>query len=361
MKKSIYSRIKNAAGEDGVLPESFNILLPYEEPEGGETGVTEEPKTPKKRKKTRKAAAVSDGDPMPRQGEFDAVMVRIPGRMKHNVFVNFYIAARLKSAIEAYYDLRVEGSSYKTSKVERIERKINNVIRLIDRYEPVSVIDPVLSQLVALKTERDKAAVFGEYLATEGVTVQQVKTGIALLGTFGDETVTELLAELGMSEELAFFAVKALRTILKDDCDFVKAAWKLASGLRGWGKVAAILEMPDKIDDEEVRRWILAHGAQNELGLYISACECAIKGDLKGYMTSLDDTNELVDKELGDGICDIFDGLFQAESVKNADSFSEVPDIYLAIASFKAAEDRGCFALCREAPRIVEKLKARKI
>ena len=30
MKESIYSRIKKAAGEGGVLPESFNILLPYD-------------------------------------------------------------------------------------------------------------------------------------------------------------------------------------------------------------------------------------------------------------------------------------------------------------------------------------------
>ena len=63
----------------------------------------------------------------------------------------------------------------------------------------------------------------------------------------------------------------------------------------------------------------------------------------------------------GDGICEIFDGLFQVEKVKDADSFSEVPDIYLAVASFKAAEKKGLFAYCREAPRIVEKLIERKI
>ncbi len=380
MKESIYSRIKKAAGEGGVLPESFNILLPYDvsgEAAGEDASVNaevtadgntpgsdsqEDGKKPKKRRKSKRdAAALNSGEPAPRQGEFDAVMVRIPGRMKHSVFVNFYIALRVKSAIEAFYVLKKKSGGLKQSKIERLERKVYNVMTLIDRYEPVSVIDPVLSQLVTLKTDREKAAMFGEYLATEGVTVQQVKTGIALLGTFGDDSYKELLTSLGMCEELTFFAVKALRTVIKDNGEFARTAQKLAAGLRGWGKVAAILEMPDKIEDEDVRRWILSHGAQNELGLYISACECAIKGDLKGYMMSLDGAEILVDKDLGDGICDIFDGLFQAEKVKDADSFSEVPDIYLAVASFKAAEARGCFQLCREAPRIVDKLTARRI
>lgn len=383
MKEKIYDIIVRELDGEGFPAEEFSLL-----------------------KYLTETGSVQGGDgASPADGEFDAVMIRLPRRIKQPVFVNLHVASRLKNGIRAQSSLsgrltpgqkkredkkaakiaareaelalpelsaeeraklskRLENikkraAIRKERREERLTRRVNAAVDIAGKYEPVTVADQVISFLDTLRVKHGDIRDFGTYLCENSCTTQAAKLGLAMLGFFGDETSKPLVKSFCGFEEFTYFALKTLKSITRGQDEFTEYCVTLLEKLSGWGKVAAILELPDRIDDENLRTRILAHGAGNNIGLYIIAAECAIKGGLKELMLESEQAGEPLDKALADGICNIFDGLFQAEKIKDADSFSEVPDMGTTIASFKEAYRNGAFDNAAEAPRIAKQLKER--
>ena len=318
IEKSNYNIITDSMIETGHLPENFSIL-DYVPSEHGA------------------------------QGELEAVMVRMPRIIMHPFFVNEVIACVIKRGAEDY---SVNGP---------LSKKVKKAIETINSYEPVTIADRVLSLMYKKNDEvarRKKNADFARFLIEEGDTLQSVKFGLAMLGVFGEadnEDDIKLVKTLGCCDEFTFFSVKTLTRLLSGNA-FNEAAVTLMAETRGWGKIAAVLELPDKIDDEKLRLAILAKGAKNELGLYHLAAECAIKGGLNDYLLNMESENEKMPEIISNGICDIFDGLFEAEKL-DGDSFNEVPNINLIITDFCLMYERGLIS--GTAADIYERLKNR--
>lgn len=336
----IYKLISGALADGRALPDDFNILriaqgeeYPVQEDDGIDREFTDEGV---------------------RQGEFDAVVSRLPGRFTQHLLVNFRIATILKKGIIAYSDLI--NAKQNDGSMQIAEKKVKAARAIIDKYETITIADKVLSQVVNLKTPKDKCAAFGRYLAKGGDSILQVKFGLAMLGFFGNFDDKETVMVLGKCEELTYFAAKALSLIIKDEKELSGSLVELASCTKGWGKVAAMLELPDKVKDKDQREWIVAHGNENVLGLYILAVEAAIKGNLGGLLLEAIDEKKPVEGDVAKGACNIIEGLFQAENVQGADSFTEVPDIGTMLSSFAICVSSGLLS-GETAETLVEKLK----
>ena len=341
--ESIYNIISANLIGGSILPDDFNILRIVkgeEYPAPKDDGVDRE--------------FTDDGV---RQGEFDAVVSRLPRRFTQHLLINFRIARVLKKGINAYCSLKA--GSLDAKGMAKAEKKVKAAKAIIDKYETITIADKVLSQVDHLKTPRDRIAEFGRYLAKEGTSVQNVKLGLAMIGFFGKYADKELVLTLGKSEELTHFAVKALSIIVKEEPDLCDCLIELAKATRGWGKVAAILELPDKIKSQESKDWLLAHGNENTLGLYILAVEAAIKGDLDGRLTDAVNEKKPISEEVSKGILNIIEGLFQAEKIQGADSFSEVPNVGTLLSTFAFCV-KGGLITGENAQLMVDKLTEKK-
>lgn len=384
MKEKIYDILVRELDGEGFPPREFSLLKYL-----AETGSAQN---------AGDGAAAADG-------EFDAVMIRLPRRIKQPAFVNLYVASRLKNGIKALNarsgsltpraearlkartlkearkkaglasadlseedlkklekkaDRRSKRESKKNERrAEKLTRRINAALDIAGKYEPVTVADQVVSFLDFLRTDHADIRDFGVFLCENACSVQAAKLGLAMIGFFGGEDSKPLVKRFCPFEEFTYFALKTLRSVTKDSGEFNGYCVTLLEKLSGWGKVAAILELPDRIEDDGLKKRILTSGAANDIGLYVTSAECAIKGGLKALMLESEHAHEPLEKPLADGICDVFDGLFQAEKIKDADSFSEVPDMGTIIASFKEAYRNGAFDNAAEAPRIAKQLSER--
>ncbi|MBR5059989.1 MAG: hypothetical protein IKX06_04365 [Clostridia bacterium] len=385
MKEKIYDIILREIEDDGAPSGDFSLLRYL-----SETGNTTQGRGD--------ASQIVDG-------EFDAVMVRLPRRIKQPAPVDLFIALKLKSGIKALNEqagklspkqrARAEAKMTKEARkkaelssaslseaeaeklkkradrrekraakrkerrAERLSRRVDSALETAGRYEPVTVADQVVSFLDFLRVGHADIRDLGVFLCENACTVQAAKLGLAMIGFFGGDDSKPMVKNFCVFEEFTYFALKTLKAIEKDGDAFCGFCVELTEKLSGWGKVAALLELPDRIEDEDLRMRILTHGAQNNIGLYVTAAECAIKGGLKSLMLENEQPREPIEGPLADGICEIFDGLFQADKIKDADSFSEVPDMGTIIASFKEAYRNGAFDNAPEAPRIAKQLKER--
>lgn len=121
------------------------------------------------------------------------------------------------------------------------------------------------------------------WLCLNGVTRQQVKAGIGLLGLAGDPARdTDLITRLGLLEELTLYSAVALSNLLPDS-DL--AILNLADQVENWGRIHCVhrLRRSDKL---EVRRWLLYGGYKNgvmtEEIAYIVASTGGLREALEG-------------------------------------------------------------------------------
>lgn len=289
-------------------------------------------------------------------GEFEAVVVRMPVRIYHHAFVNMHIANVVYRGAKALDESeRLWAGSKKHA---RAISKVEACIKIINKYEPVSVVDRVMSHLARRSVTKSLVAKLGRFLITDDKSDECKKTGIAFLGTFGAGKDISAISELAINEEYTFFAIKALKQLMGEGEDFIKKATDIASKTYGWGKIAAILELPDKIQDKDVKAFLLEGGTANYIGKYLLAVECAIKGRLYDYLERTVSENLSIGPDMASGICDIFQGLIEAESIKDADSFTEIDGILKIISNFCTLYENNRID-CKEAADIYENLKKR--
>ncbi len=278
-------------------------------------------------------------------------------RVGHNAFVNRYIAGRIKKAAKASEKLAEGGISFK--KKNKLIETVRSAEQVIDKYEPVTVADSVMSHLVSMNVKKELLAEYAGTLLSDEKSIQCKKTGIAFLGTFGTAKDIPAVMSLAKNEEFTFFAVKALKQLEGDGAKFTDDCAEIASETSGWGKIAAILELSDNIESEDVRKFLLASGTSNSIGKYHLAVECAIKGRLYEYLENCLANDINPGRDMSEGICDIFKGLIEAESVKNADGFSEVENIDAIVGDFCKMYEKGSLE-CPNALEIYNYLKNRK-
>lgn len=304
--KSIYETISENLSPDGFLPGDGPLLLPDHDSLDEDLRENWVP------------------------GEFEAVMVRLPYRIKEISLVNYLFARTLARCI-------------------RLPTRENRdrLLAKLRRYAVVSVADPVLSHLAGMHVDRMKARKLALDFVQNGTERNVVKFGIVLLGAYGQPEDCELIGRLGVHEEFTFFAVKAMRNLDKSPA-YQQRLIRLGERTDGWGKIAVILEFDDTGLTDETKDWILRHGCKNRIGLHYTACECGIKGGLVQYLSSFSVFQPgsfagAVDAEMTEGICDIVDGLMIGATLKDADGIHEMPNARGLVSAFKWVADNDGF------------------
>lgn len=296
--KSIYETICDSMDAEGYLPEGAPLLLPDHDSLDEDLKQNWVP------------------------GEFEAVMVRLPYRIKEMSFINYLIARCVAKCIKA----------------PTRENREKLLVKL-RRYAVVSIADPVLSHLAGMNVDRIKARKLAVDLITNSTERNVVKFGIVLLGAYGLPEHCDLICQVGTHEEFTFFAVKAMRNLDKTS-DYQKRLVELGERTNGWGKIAVILEFDEVGLTAETKEWILRRGCTNRIGIQFTACECAIKGDIVQYLSSFSEylPGEFagaIDEEMTNGICNIVEGLLIGANMKDADGIHELPNARGLASAFK--------------------------
>jgi hypothetical protein len=136
-----------------------------------------------------------------------------------------------------------------------------------------------LSRLGDLTAAR--AVVYARRLIHESTDREPLKLGALLVGLFGDVSDVEDLIVIGRHEEFTLFSALGAARLVTDP---VKLWWRMARGVRGWGKVHLVERICDVLEETEgyddVRAWLLREGCDNEVLPEYLACRCAVGGRL---------------------------------------------------------------------------------
>jgi hypothetical protein len=137
---------------------------------------------------------------------------------------------------------------------------------------------------------RTRVADIGRWLCEHGVTRQQAKAGLGLLGISGRPDDAALIVRLGLLEELTLYSVVGLKNLLPD-AD--AALFDLAQQVSGWGRIQCIFRLKDSALPE-VRYWLLHGGYENEVMTEEVAYIAATAGSLRAALDSEPD-DEILD------------------------------------------------------------------
>ena len=146
---------------------------------------------------------------------------------------------------------------------EALDNK-DSIVRLYD--EIIHAIDPQKMNLEAILN-------FGDYLISYGVSLLAVKAGLTLLAGFKVPFVEDVCLELGAYEEFTYYAARILSNGNWEDGN--EKLFRLAKQLHGWGRIHAVAYI--KADTQEIKDWLLYHGAENEIVPQYSADDCLRK------------------------------------------------------------------------------------
>jgi hypothetical protein len=137
---------------------------------------------------------------------------------------------------------------------------------------------------------RTRVADIGRWLCEHGVTRQQAKAGLGLLGISGRPDDASVISQLGLLEELTLYSVVALKNLLPDADP---ALYDLAQQVSGWGRIQCIYRLKDSALPE-VRYWLLHGGDQNGVMTEEVAYIAATAGDLRAALDTEPD-DEILD------------------------------------------------------------------
>lgn len=153
---------------------------------------------------------------------------------------------------------------------------------LLRQGQALHLADPLLAALRESEASLplDRLRDLARWLATHAPDREPVKTGMAILGLFGNAEDRNLLLTLGRHEELTLFAVVALANLREAP---EEALWELARGVTGWGRIQAVERLADT-QDPCIRRWLLVEGYKNEVMYEYTAVLCASTGGLRAEL-----------------------------------------------------------------------------
>jgi hypothetical protein len=172
------------------------------------------------------------------------------------------------------------------------QRRFDRAVERIEAVGGPQQIDRFIESLVESRDlSRGNLATFARWLCEHGTRRENVKAGIALLGISGTADDAQLIARLGLAEELTLFAVVGLTNLLPEP---ESAIFDLAQQVEGWGRVQAVQRLEGSTTPE-IRDWLLRGGAENSVmteylallaaqtGGLREALEAGADGDLLGH------------------------------------------------------------------------------
>ena len=169
-------------------------------------------------------------------------------------------------------------------------------------------------------SSRARVAAVGRWLCEHGVTRQQAKAGLGLLGISGRPDDAALIVRLGLLEELTLYSVVALKNLLPDADP---AVLDLAQQVSGWGRIQCIYRLKDS-ELPEARYWLLHGGYQNGVMTEEVAYIAATAGGLRAAL----------DTEPDDEILDHAGALLEALANGAAEDMTSYPDGGYVLAAY---------------------------
>lgn len=238
-------------------------------------------------------------------GAYESLLMRSTYSIRRHAFQNYLLARKVRKQALKPSDKNCEKEEAALLKTGAL-----------------AVVDPVISFLHAMHTDKTALRSEGLRLATGTRKRELVKVGIALLGMWGDKGDAEqpagdleILLTLARHEEFTFYCAPAVRSLAGAE-KVNDLLLPLLDGLDGWGKTAILYELnydPSLTGEASgvnpASEYLLRRGCFNRLGPEVNANLCATKGGLAARLKTLCESEELPDAELYRGICEIMWGL----------------------------------------------------
>ena len=270
-------------------------------------------------------------------GAYEAVLMRSDRSIRRPVLLNYITARKVRRQM-----LR---PSEKHASVEE-----NTILKA----GALAVIDPLISFLETMKTDKTAARTEALRLLKTADRRELVKAGIGLLGWCGQEEDIDDLLTVGAHEEFTFYVAPAISALAGRE-KVNGYLIPLARDLDGWGKTAILYEL--NYEDEKARDFVLKDGAKNRLGEAENANLCATKGRLFETLEQLLESENEPDRETFRGICDIMTGLTAYDGIH--DSINDYKNGRAAREAFIALSGRYPYLAASDGRTgtIIEKLK----
>jgi len=213
-------------------------------------------------------------------------------------------------------------------------------------HRAVTVIDEIQNTIMAHKEEMSPDALFrfSVDLILQSMNIECVKVGLIileLLKVYDNDVVVEAIKNLGLSDEFTIFAV----FLMKHWPDGDREILELAKKVHGWGRIHCVFYI-DPVD-EEIRKWILINGVDNEVLPEYSAYDSYVKADIENLLLR----DDLSMEEMS-GILKITDAMLNEGPVSGI-SRLESPKEYLD----KVVEKSNAFKLSDEDKERVERIR----
>lgn len=163
---------------------------------------------------------------------------------------------------------------------DQLDGKLGSIYGFMLENSTITYIDSFIDLLSERREEVSLGLIYkiAKMFLTEANHREPIKWAIAFIGLLKlDEEDIELITLFGLTEEFSKFAAVALYRQDQNELLF-----ELAKKVHGWGRVTYIGYL--QCEHESIQKWILLEGYKCSIGVNHTAYECAVKGNLLGYI-----------------------------------------------------------------------------
>jgi hypothetical protein len=196
-------------------------------------------------------------------------------------------------------------------------RPLSDLYAMVSTDDVLSLIDPTIVALAAMKAPTADMAGVGTWLASQSADRGPVKLGLALLGVSGAPD-GRLLHALGAHEEFTLYSAVAFSNAREDP---EPDLFELAQRVNGWGRIHCV-ERLRHTTTPAVARWILVDGFRNAVMNEYLAFIAATTGRLSAALAAPDPGDEVLT-----AASDIIDALISGGPAEDIDDFSDAPKV----------------------------------
>ncbi len=136
----------------------------------------------------------------------------------------------------------------------------------------ISIVNELQRYVAYHAEDFDSDVLFGTacYLARESSNAECVKAGLEIMELYdiSEPEVRDMIRNLGLFDEFTIYSVWSMRNWENGNDEI----FRLAKKVRGWGRIHAI-EFLEPVT-EEIRRWLLTEGFENDVMNEYSALTC---------------------------------------------------------------------------------------
>jgi hypothetical protein len=196
-------------------------------------------------------------------------------------------------------------------------RRLRSLHDALVEADALTIVDPLLQELIRLQPDVDKLRRIGLWLASTSPNRGPVKIGLAVLGLTGFEGHVDVIRTLGAHDEFTLYAATALRNGLEEPDSEL---WALAASVEGWGRIHCV-ELLRNTEDLQIRSWLLREGYQNSVMYEYTAFIAAETG---GLLAALE--QDPVDRTLLTAAGEILSALIEGGPAEDIDDYADGSD-----------------------------------